>query len=51
MDFGGDNLDTHHSFVVKYRPEEDKALSMHVDDSEVTCNIAISEGFEGSNLR
>jgi ubiquitin-protein ligase len=41
--FGGSRLDTHHAFVVKYRPDEDRALSMHTDDSEITLNISLNE--------
>jgi hypothetical protein len=31
--------------------EQDKALSMHTDDSEITLNISLNQDFEGCNLR
>jgi hypothetical protein len=29
-------MDDHHSFVVSYKPDEDRGLDMHTDDSDVT---------------
>ena len=41
----------HHSFIVSYAPDKDRALDMHTDDSDVTWNICLGkEGFEGSGL-
>ena len=43
--------DDHHSFIVSYAPDKDRALDMHTDDSDVTWNICLGcEGFEGSGL-
>ena len=30
-------LDSHHTFTVEYRPEQDRGLSMHEDDAHVLC--------------
>ncbi|KAL1529021.1 hypothetical protein AB1Y20_010341 [Prymnesium parvum] len=46
----GAQLDDHHSFVVSYRPEEDKGLDMHTDDSDVTLNVCLGDDFEASGL-
>lgn len=48
FNFGG--FDSHHSFIVKYRSDEDTHLDVHTDDSDVTFNIALGRDFEGSNL-
>lgn len=49
-DCGGQTLDRHHSFLVEYREGQDLSLDMHVDDSDVTLNINLLDGFEGSAL-
>lgn len=43
-------FDGHHSFVVSYRPDEDRGLDMHVDDSDVTLNVCLGREFEASGL-
>eukprot|EP00438_Fugacium_kawagutii_P033987 Skav228945 [mRNA] locus=scaffold2181:414879:416027:- [translate_table: standard] len=50
--WGGSQLDTHHTFVVQYAVENDKNLDMHIDECDVTFNIGLSEsrGFEGNQL-
>jgi len=49
-DFGGDSLDSHHAFVVRYKIGEDLDLSTHVDDSEVTLNVCLGKEFGGGTL-
>ncbi|CAE7729179.1 ACAC [Symbiodinium sp. CCMP2592] len=51
-DWGGDSLSKHHSFVVRYRPDEDRMLDMHVDECDVTFNFGLSDTgiFAGSDL-
>eukprot|EP00056_Hartaetosiga_gracilis_P008802 m.126497 g.126497 ORF g.126497 m.126497 type:complete len:580 (+) comp12994_c3_seq3:276-2015(+) len=44
------DLDSHHCFVIQYRPEEDRSLDMHTDDSELTINVNLCDRFEGSGL-
>eukprot|EP00911_Craspedida_sp_UC1_P000947 UC1_evm10s708 len=46
----GHALDHHHTFVVSYERGKDKALDMHVDDSEVTLNVNLHDAFKGSGL-
>jgi hypothetical protein len=42
---------SHHSFVISYSLDTDRALDMHTDDADVTWNICLGkEGFEGSGL-
>jgi len=50
--WGGASLDDHHTFVVRYRPDEDRHLDMHVDECDVTFNFGLSEpsSFTGSDL-
>ena len=38
--WGGGSLDDHHTFIVRYRPDEDRHLDLHVDecgDLSVIC--------------
>mmetsp|Transcript_3748 Transcript_3748/g.14735 ORF Transcript_3748/g.14735 Transcript_3748/m.14735 type:complete len:620 (-) Transcript_3748:1895-3754(-) len=35
----GAAFDSHHSFIVKYRADEDPHLDVHTDDSDVTFNV------------
>eukprot|EP00929_Paragymnodinium_shiwhaense_P067041 TRINITY_DN33726_c0_g1_i1.p1 TRINITY_DN33726_c0_g1~~TRINITY_DN33726_c0_g1_i1.p1 ORF type:complete len:411 (-),score=100.10 TRINITY_DN33726_c0_g1_i1:599-1831(-) len=51
-DWGGSTLSGHHTFIVRYRPDEDRHLDMHVDESDVTFNFGLLEGdgFTGSDL-
>ena len=50
--WGGDTLNDHHTFVVRYRPDEDRHLDMHVDECDVTFNFGLCDttGFTGSEL-
>uniref|UniRef100_A0A7S4FD79 Fe2OG dioxygenase domain-containing protein n=1 Tax=Chrysotila carterae TaxID=13221 RepID=A0A7S4FD79_CHRCT len=46
----GSAFDSHHSFMVKYRQDEDLGLDMHHDDSDVTLNVCLGKEFEGATL-
>lgn len=50
--WGGSQLDTHHTFVVQYAVENDKNLDMHIDECDITFNIGLTENpdFEGNQL-
>ena len=50
--WGGGSLSDHHTFIVRYRPDEDRHLDMHVDECDVTFNIGLSDSqdFSGSDL-
>jgi hypothetical protein len=41
---------SHHSFIVSYEPQRDRALDLHTDDSDVTWNICLGKEFTGSGL-
>ncbi|XP_071943889.1 2-oxoglutarate and iron-dependent oxygenase domain-containing protein 2-like [Antedon mediterranea] len=48
-DCGGDLLDSHKAFVIKYKIGEDLDLNYHYDNAEVTLNISRTSDFtEGS---
>jgi len=49
-DFGGKTVDSHHSFIVRYKVNEDIDLDTHTDDSEVTLNVCLGRKFEGASL-
>jgi hypothetical protein len=49
-DVGGDSLDSHHGFVVEYKPGKDVALDFHVDTSDVTLNVCLGKEFTGGEL-
>ena len=51
-DWGGATLSDHHTFIVRYAPEEDRHLDLHVDECDVTFNFGLSapDGFAGSDL-
>lgn len=49
-DHGGDQIDHHHGFIVRYAPNEDTELAFHADDAEVTLNVCLADGFTGGNL-
>jgi hypothetical protein len=49
-DVGGDTLDTHHGFVVEYKPGKDVSLDFHVDASDVTLNVCLGKKFSGGEL-
>lgn len=46
----GSAFDDHHSFIVRYRSDEDPGLDMHVDDSDVTFNVCLGRSFTGATL-
>ena len=46
-DEGGDSLDHHHAFAVRYDNKE-SGLDMHTDDSEVTLNVSLVANYAGS---
>jgi hypothetical protein len=46
----GDRFDSHHAFMVKYKPDEDMGLDMHTDDSDVTFNVCLGKEFIASGL-
>ena len=43
-------LDSNHSFTVKYKMGEDRGLDMHTDDSEITLNVCLGRDFKGAKL-
>lgn len=43
-------FDGHHSFCVSYKPDEDRGLDMHSDDSDVTLNVCLGKEFEAAGL-
>lgn len=47
---GGAEVDSHKSFVVRYRMGEDEGLALHYDNAEVTLNVNIGREFEGGEL-
>jgi hypothetical protein len=49
-DVGGDSLDSHHGFVVEYKPGKDVSLDFHVDASDVTLNVCLGKEFTGGEL-
>nr|AAI28873.1 Zgc:158437 [Danio rerio] len=49
-DCGGNCLDSHKAFVVKYDMHEDLNLSYHYDNSEVTLNVSLGKDFTEGNL-
>ena len=44
------DFDSTHSFIVKYRGDEDPHLDVHTDDSDVTFNVCLGRDFEGCGL-
>ena len=46
----GEQLDSHHSFLVKYRADEDRGLDMHTDDADITFNVCLGHQFTGATL-
>ena len=38
-DWGGDTLNDHHTFIVRYRPDQDRHHDMHVDECDGTLQI------------
>ena len=46
----GASFDDHHSFCVSYKPNEDRGLDMHTDNSDVTLNVCLGRDFTASGL-
>ena len=46
----GAEFDSHHSFLVRYRDDEDSHLDVHTDDSDVTANVCLGREFTGCGL-
>jgi len=46
----GERFDNHHAFCVSYKPNEDRGLDMHTDDSDVTLNVCLGRNFTASGL-
>lgn len=46
----GSELESHHSFTVRYKGDEDTHLDVHTDDSDVTFNVNIFGDYEGCPL-
>ena len=44
------SFDSIHSYIVRYGAEYDRELGLHVDDSIVTMNLCLNDGFSGSDL-
>ncbi|KAL5016523.1 hypothetical protein ScPMuIL_006112 [Solemya velum] len=49
-DWGGDSLDSHKAFIVKYKKGEDLDLGYHYDNAEITINISLGKEFTGGSL-
>eukprot|EP00929_Paragymnodinium_shiwhaense_P082452 TRINITY_DN43443_c0_g1_i1.p1 TRINITY_DN43443_c0_g1~~TRINITY_DN43443_c0_g1_i1.p1 ORF type:complete len:339 (+),score=68.27 TRINITY_DN43443_c0_g1_i1:54-1070(+) len=43
-------LDNHHTFIVRYKENEDLGLDMHTDDSDITFNVCLGREFTGAPL-
>eukprot|EP00811_Abedinium_folium_P009423 NODE_1870_length_2349_cov_10.565257.p1 GENE.NODE_1870_length_2349_cov_10.565257~~NODE_1870_length_2349_cov_10.565257.p1 ORF type:complete len:658 (+),score=161.05 NODE_1870_length_2349_cov_10.565257:54-2027(+) len=46
----GGELESHHAFSVRYKPEEDTHLDLHTDDSDVTFNANLDGNHTGAPL-
>lgn len=42
-DWGGSTLADHHTFVVRYAPDRDRGLDMHVDECDLTFNFGLTD--------
>uniref|UniRef100_UPI00398F2B24 2-oxoglutarate and iron-dependent oxygenase domain-containing protein 2 n=1 Tax=Pristiophorus japonicus TaxID=55135 RepID=UPI00398F2B24 len=49
-DCGGGSLDSHKAFTVKYAINQDRDLSFHYNNAEVTLNVSLGEDFSEGNL-
>ncbi|XP_054749410.1 2-oxoglutarate and iron-dependent oxygenase domain-containing protein 2-like [Lytechinus pictus] len=49
-DVGGNSLDSHRAFVVKYKLGEDVDLNYHYDNAEVTINVSLGKEFSDGEL-
>lgn len=43
-------FDGHHTFIVRYKENEDLGLDMHTDASDVTFNLCLGKEFSGAGL-
>jgi hypothetical protein len=50
--WGGSTVASHHTFIVRYRPDQDRFLDMHVDECDVTFNFGLTPDgeFTGNDL-
>ena len=48
--FNGATLNSHHGYLVEYARDKDERLAFHVDDSDVTFNLCLTDSFEGAEL-
>lgn len=46
----GSELESHHSFTIRYKGGEDTHLDVHTDDSDVTFNVNIFGNYTGAPL-
>jgi len=46
----GSELESHHSFTIRYRGGEDTHLDVHTDDSDITFNVNIFGDYTGAPL-
>lgn len=49
-DVGGNSLDSHRAFIVKYKLGEDVDLNYHYDNAEVTINVSLGKEFSDGEL-
>ena len=49
-DTGGQDLDSHKSFVVTYKSGLEEDLNYHYDNAEVTLNVSLGKDFEDGQL-
>lgn len=49
-DVGGNSLDSHRGFIVKYKLGEDVDLNYHYDNAEVTINVSLGKEFSDGEL-
>ncbi|XP_058672787.1 2-oxoglutarate and iron-dependent oxygenase domain-containing protein 2 [Ammospiza caudacuta] len=49
-ELGGACLDSHRAFAVKYALHQDRDLSFHYDNAEVTLNVSLGKEFTEGNL-
>lgn len=53
QNWGGSTLSDHYTFMVRYTPDTDRGLDMHVDEADVTFNIGLTEegvDYDGGDL-
>ncbi|XP_037092925.1 2-oxoglutarate and iron-dependent oxygenase domain-containing protein 2-like isoform X1 [Pollicipes pollicipes] len=49
-ELGGESLDSHKVFVVKYKQGEDEDLGCHFDNAELSMNVSLNDGYESGEL-